>query len=67
MATKTVKDLKIGEWFTLKPIECPTDKQVFIRDEYCREEKKYICGRYDDISYSRLLEGTTPVYTDFTF
>jgi len=67
MEQKTVKDLKKGEWFTLKPIEEPTEKQVFIRDDYCREEKKYICGRFDDISYSRLLKGSTPVYTDFVF
>ena len=64
---KTVKDLKLGEWFTLKPIAEPKESQVYIRDEYCREEKKYICGKFSDISYSRLLKGSTPVYTDFTF
>ena len=64
---KMLKELKNGEWFTLKPIKNPTDKQVFIRGDYCREEKKYCCGRFDDISYSRLLKGTTAVYTDFTF
>lgn len=67
MSQKTVKDLKKGEWFTLKPIECPKDSQVYIRDEYCREEKKYICGKFSDISYSRLLKGNTPVYTYFIF
>ncbi len=62
-----IKDLKIGEYFTLKPIENPTEKQVFIRGEYDRTEKKYECGRFDDISYTRYLSGKTEVYTDFTF
>ena len=38
-----LKDLKQGEWFTRKPIEKPTEKQVFIRRDYIRQDKKYIC------------------------
>ena len=63
----TLKQLKIGEYFTLKPLENPTEKQVFIRGEYDRTEKKFECGRFDNISYSRYLSGKTEVYTDFTF
>lgn len=63
----TVKELKIGEYFTLKPIAEPSEKQVYIRGGYDRSEKKYDCGRADDISYSRLIKGNTQVYTDFTF
>ena len=63
----TVKQLKKGEWFTLKPIAEPKESQVFIRRDYDRTEKKYECGRCDDISYSRLLKGDTEVYTDFVF
>ena len=63
----TVKELKIGEYFTLKPLESPTEKQVYIRGEYDRAMRKYDCGRFDDISYSRYLSGKTEVYTDFTF
>lgn len=62
-----LKQLKEGEIFTLKEIEYPTENQVFIREEYCRDCKKYLCGRADDISYSRLLKGDTTVYTDFIF
>lgn len=62
-----LKDLKIGEYFTLKPIENPKENQVYIRGEYNRTEKKYECGRFDDISYTRYLSGKTEVYTDFTF
>ena len=62
-----LKDLKRGEYFTLKPIDYPKDSQVWVKDEYDRSSKKFFCTRFSDISSSRLLKGTTPVYTDFTF
>lgn len=62
-----IKELKQGEWFTLKPIEDPKESQVYIRGAYDRSEKKYECGKFSDISYSRLLKGDTEVYTVFTF
>ena len=64
---KLLKDLKPGEWFTLKPYEEAKESQVYIREEYDREEKKYWCGKFCDTSYCRLLKGSTPVYTEFTF
>ena len=67
MNQRTLKEIKIGEWFTLKPIEEPKENQVFIKGEYDRTEKKYDCGKFCDISYSRLMKGSTIVYTDFTF
>lgn len=62
-----LKDLKRGDWFTLKPVPYPSDRQVYERGEYDRAERKYCCGRRDDISYSRLLKGNTDVYTDFIY
>ena len=62
-----LKELKIGDYFTLKSYSEPTEKQVYIRGEYDRAEKKFECGKFSDISYSRLLKGDTEVYTDFTF
>lgn len=62
-----LKELKEGEYFTLKPIAEPSEKQVYIRGEYDRSEKKYCCGRFDDISYSKYINGDKEVYTDFTF
>ena len=64
---RPLKSLKKGEWFTLKPYTHPTENQVYIRGDYDRETKKYCCGKFSDISYSRLLKGDTPVYTDFIF
>lgn len=63
----TVKDLKIGDYFVLKPVSEAKENQVYIRGEYDRSTKKYLCGKFVDISYSRLLKGDTEVYTDFTF
>lgn len=62
-----IKDLKKGEFFTLKPIEEPKESQVFIRGDYDRSEKKYECGKFSDISAYRMFKGDKVVYTDFTF
>lgn len=62
-----IRELKQGEFFTLKPIAEPKDSQVYIRGVYDRSERKYCCGRCDDISYSRQLKGDREVYTDFIY
>ena len=63
----TVKDLKRGDFFTVKPIENPTEKQVYIRGDYDRSTKKYTCTRFDDICTTRDFPGSKTVFTDFTF
>ena len=62
-----LKDLKQGEYFILKDIPEPKESQVYIRGEYDRSSKKYLCEKFVDISCSRLLKGDTEVFTDFTF
>lgn len=63
-----IKDLKKGDFFTLKPTgETPRESKVFIRGDYNRSEKKYECGKFSDISVSRMFKGDREVYTDFTF
>lgn len=64
---KKIKELKIGEYFTVKPTENPKESQVYIRGEYDRTDKKYCCGKFSDISCSRMFDGNKEVYTDFTF
>ena len=66
MATK-IKDLKRGEFFTLKPIEEPKESQVYIRGEYDRSERKYWVQKFSDIGDGKYLDGNRTVYTDFTF
>lgn len=62
-----LKSLKKGDFFTLRPIESPLDSQVFIRREYDRSERLYVCEKFSDISCYRYLSGDRVVYTDFTF
>lgn len=62
-----LKDLKKGDYFTIKPIETPTEKQVYIKGDYDRASKNYECTRFDDICESRSFSGNRTVYTDFTF
>lgn len=62
-----LKSLKKGAWFTVKPIAEPTDKQVYIKDDYDRDLKKFMCGRCDDISYSTFFKGNKLVYDDSNF
>lgn len=62
-----LKELAIGEYFTLKPLENPTENQIYIRGKYDRTYKKYDCGKFSDISYSRMFSGNKEVYTEFTF
>ena len=63
----TIKDLKKGDLFTKRPLKNPTEKQVYIRGCYDRSSGKYEIGRFDDISYSALLKGSTVVFTDLVF
>ena len=63
----TIKDLKRGDFFTKKPIEYPTESQVWVRGEYDRSSKKYECHRWDDVNHTSYLKATTQVYTDLIF
>ena len=63
----TIKDLKKGDFFTLKNIENPTETQVWIRGDYDRSSKTYDCTRFDDICRTRSMKPTATVYVDFIF
>ena len=62
-----VKELKKGEWFTKKPIEYPSGMQVWIRDEYDKSERKYLCYCWGDINKWCYIKGDKEVYIDFMF
>lgn len=62
-----LKDLKQGEYFTLKPIPEPNGSQVWIRGEYDRSDGMYLCTRWSDMNSWRYFRGDREVYTDFTF
>lgn len=63
----TVKDLKKGDFFTKKQIEFPSDRQVWVRGEYDRSEKRYECYRFADVNDVCYISGAKEVYTDFIF
>lgn len=64
---KKLKNVKQGEYFTLRPIAEPKESQVYIRGEYDRYKKKYECIKFSDMCNSRLFKGDKKVYTDFIF
>lgn len=63
----TIKDLKKGEYFTLRPVEEPKASQVWVRGEYDRSARKYEIFRFSDVSATLLMRKDVQVYTDFTF
>lgn len=67
MEQKLLKDLKKGEWFTLKPIEEPSENLVWVRGDYDRETKTYGIYKWSDINHESFKKGTTKVYVGFTF
>lgn len=62
-----VKDLKQGEFFTLKEIAEPTDSQVWVRGCYDRSEKAYICHNFGDVNRCRSFKADRSVFNDFVF
>ena len=62
-----LKNLKRGEYFTLRPIANPKESQVYIRGEYDRSKERYECIKFSDMCYSRLFKGDKEVYTNFIF
>ena len=63
-----LKDVKKGDFFTLKPIEYPKDSQVFIKEEYDRETKKWQCAQCSDVwGTGRQFKADKEVYIDFTY
>lgn len=63
-----LKELKKGEYFTIKPIETPNDCQVFIKGDYDRETKTYICVKCSDVfGTGRAFKANKLIYTDFIY
>lgn len=62
-----LKELKKGDYFTFKAIEYPEDKQVFVKGDYERSEKKYSILRFDDVNNERFVKGDKEVFIDFIF
>lgn len=62
-----LKELKKGDSFTLFPVDAPHENIVYVRDEYNRCTRKYICFRFSDVNSIREFKGRQIVYIDFQF
>lgn len=62
-----LKNVKNGDYFTLRPIEYPKYSQVYVRCDYCRAEKKYEVYKWYDVNDFRFMRGDRIVYVDFIF
>ena len=63
----TIKELKQGDYFTKKAISEPTPAQVWIREDYSRENKAYFCRNWNDSNKYCLMKGNKEIFVDFTF
>ena len=61
-----LKNVKPGDWFTLKPIPEPKESQVWIKGGYNRADRDYTCERYDG-GGERFFKPDRKVYVDFYF
>jgi hypothetical protein len=65
--TNSIKDLKKGDFFTIRKILYPSESQVYIKGQYVREIKKYSCTNFNDTNKELFLDGNKNVYIDFIF
>ena len=62
-----VKDLKVGDFFTLTTKEVVSSSSVWIRGSYERPTKKFSCINFNDSCKERFLSGDKLVNIDFEF
>ena len=64
----TLREIKKGDFFTLKPVENPSDSQVYIKGDYDRATKRFDCVKCSDVwGNGRALKGSQVVYINFTY
>lgn len=68
----TLRELKEGEFFTTsldRAIKASQGQSqfVWIKGEYDRSSKKYVCYKFNDINCTKLFNTNTIIYTNFTF
>ena len=62
-----LKDIKKGEFFTLKAITEPNENQVYVKGDYDRTTKTYSCHKFSDINAERFFKSNKLIFTSFTF
>lgn len=64
--TTTVKELRLGQFFTKKEIPNPTEYQVWVWGTYLGNGK-YSCTRFSDINDECKMGKDKQVFINFTF
>lgn len=62
-----LKEVKKGDYFTLKRIDYPKDSQVYVKGDYDFSKRCYVCHAFNDINKFRCFKGDKIVFQDFTF
>jgi len=66
----TIKELKANTYLMFKAIgsdQVAKDNQVWIKESYCRQSKKYIVTNCDDFNKTKLVDGSRKIFTSFTY
>lgn len=59
----TIRELKQGEYFTLKPCEGePKETQIWVRAHYDRTSRTYSAYNYADVNRERFFKPTKQVF-----
>ena len=62
-----LRELKKGDWFTLKEIAEPKESQVYIKGDYDKASKTFSVCKFSDTNNERFIKADRQVYVDFTF
>lgn len=61
-----IRNLKKGEWFTLRHIETPKPNQVWIRNHYDKANNRYSIINWET-QRERFIRADRKAYLNFTF
>lgn len=67
MEKRKIREVKIGEYLTLKSEEFPKENIVWVRGEYNRSLKMYSLYKFSDVNHERFEKGDKECYVDFIF
>ena len=62
-----LKEIKKGDYFTLKEIAEPKESQVYIKGDYDKASKTFSVCKFSDVNSEKFLKSTKEVFTGFTF
>lgn len=63
----TIKDLRKGDYLTLKKIDDPKENQVWVKDDYDKSSKSFFIVNFANMNKSKLVKGSLKIHTSFNF